>query len=160
MSTRTVARRGLAAFARHASTQPAAKAAAPVTPESKGAVKWLIGSPDPESQIRRIKFAEPTAATTPQSLEFQRYWTETMEWHHTIWSANNTQYHAQLAAFEDAVVRRHDRPANDNDRAVFYKEFLDASGTKQSAYYRQWIGRLLTLCKLGARSAWSQVGKA
>ncbi|ORZ39225.1 hypothetical protein BCR44DRAFT_1427463 [Catenaria anguillulae PL171] len=114
-----------------------------------------MGPPHPESHIRPIQV--PILPTdTPQTAEFKHFWQSTMEWHSEKWQINNHQYFTELAQFEDSIVQRFDRPATDQDRAEFYKIFLDERHQDQTAYYWEWIARLVKLCSLGMKSWWSQ----
>jgi hypothetical protein len=80
-----------------------------------------------------------------------------MRWHHREWARNNSLYFANLHEFEEGILKRTNQPASDNDRANFYKEFLDLNYQTQIKYYRAWLQKLGRLIWLNWKSSWSQV---
>ncbi|KAI9224387.1 hypothetical protein BC828DRAFT_373660 [Blastocladiella britannica] len=116
------------------------------------AAGWFVSSPHPVSHIRLIQYpAQPSDG--PRTRAFKHEWEDVMQWHHAFWSRSNARYASELAAFEEQVAVQHDRAANDDDRAVFYRRYLDEHYAEQTHYYRAWIRRLLSLCGAGMRAA-------
>ncbi|KNE59657.1 hypothetical protein AMAG_05131 [Allomyces macrogynus ATCC 38327] len=145
----TVARAGAAADNCDAS------ATLPPT-HNKHRAKWLMTPPQPDSGIRLIQFP-PAPSRGPVTQRFYSEWEATMAWHHDWWRHHNREYHAELAAFEAAMVRDHGH-VKDEDRARFWQEFLDKAAPEQTAYYRAWIKRLCGLILVGGKAAIEAIG--
>ncbi|KAL7747608.1 Apoptogenic protein 1, mitochondrial [Sorochytrium milnesiophthora] len=106
-----------------------------------------VSTPDPVSNIRQLSLPQ-RPEFTPQMNEYRRLREETLEWHHQVWQQNNELYTRSLAEFEQQVTAEKGYVVA-ADRAVFYQQFLDESYGRQTAYYREWIGRLVTLVRAG-----------
>ncbi|KAI8376935.1 hypothetical protein BD560DRAFT_391209 [Blakeslea trispora] len=96
----------------------------------------MIGTPDPISNLRPVKYYVPSDET-----EEQREWRESCQkvddFNEKFWHANNTLFVEAKAKYE-AQLKESGQEITAEAMSIFYKDFLDKAYDRQMEYNRAW----------------------
>ncbi|KAL5009068.1 hypothetical protein ScPMuIL_014649 [Solemya velum] len=111
-----------------------------------------IGPPDPESNIRPIKFAEPEELTDWER-KYRIMRRDTAEWNQKFWAQHNKNFFKQkeifvekrLAELKSEVGDKAPEVLSQDEMVVFYKGFLDENYKMHMKYNGEWYERNINL---------------
>ncbi|KAI8051392.1 uncharacterized protein B0P05DRAFT_562562 [Gilbertella persicaria] len=96
----------------------------------------MIGTPDPISNLRPVKYYIPTDET-----EQEKEWRESCQkvdaFNEEFWHKNNTLF-TQAKADYEAELKAKGQEITAEAMSVFYKDFLDKAYDRQMEYNRAW----------------------
>ncbi|KAJ3219751.1 hypothetical protein HDU67_009563 [Dinochytrium kinnereticum] len=98
----------------------------------------MVSSPDPLSNIRKVKFTDLPATEPSSSREFRKMYLQAQDLHHRFWSANNEKFVRMKGEMEAKIMETHGRSATPMEFSQFYKEYLKASTQSHMEYNMSW----------------------
>ncbi|KAI9311643.1 hypothetical protein BX666DRAFT_1994098 [Dichotomocladium elegans] len=120
-------------FVRHSSSLQASKEGEAVL---KPVALDMIGTPDPVSNLRPVRYYIP-----PNETKEEREWRllrqKVDDFNQNFWTANNTLFVNAKAEYE-AELRRKGHDVTPEAMSVFYKDFLNKAYERQMEYNRNW----------------------
>ncbi len=97
----------------------------------------LVASPDPISNIRKIRVSRP-ADEHPDEREWRLRREAMVDWHHRFWTDNNLDFFAAKTAFEQSIFERTGNAPTHLEMSEFYKSYLDGAKVRHMEYNRRW----------------------
>ncbi|KAL2917167.1 hypothetical protein HK105_203231 [Polyrhizophydium stewartii] len=96
-----------------------------------------VSTPHPVSNIRLLRLDAATASLgSADDVAFLRRRIAAQERHHEFWAANNADFQAQKAAFEQQIAAESGRAASAHELSAFYRQYLERSRARHAAYNR------------------------
>ncbi|KAF7727352.1 hypothetical protein EC973_007661 [Apophysomyces ossiformis] len=111
----------------------------------------MIGTPDPVSNLRPVKYYVPPNETA-EEREWRLTQTKVDEFNQSFWSANNALFTQAKAEYERELQLRGEEVTAEA-MSVFYKDFLDKAYGRQMEYNRQWWKMNIAMLKPGCKAA-------
>ncbi|CEI89680.1 hypothetical protein RMCBS344292_04029 [Rhizopus microsporus] len=103
---------------------------------SKPVAADMIGTPDPISNLRPVKYYIP-----PDETKEEREWRESCqrvdEFNQSFWYKNNLMFAEAKAEYEEQL-RKSGQEVTAEAMSVFYKDFLNKAYDRQMEYNRNW----------------------
>lgn len=97
----------------------------------------LVSSPDPVSNIRRIRVSRP-ADEHSDERDWRLRREAMVDWHHSFWADNNLDFFRARTAFERATMEKTGNPPTHTEMSEFYKSYLDGARERHMEYNRRW----------------------
>ncbi len=116
----------------------------------------LVASPDPISQIRRIRMCKPLDESRAELVWRQRR-EAVVEWHHRFWTDNNLDFARCKETWQAAWVEAKGTEPTSSDMSIFYKEYLDQAKDRHMEYNHRWWRENFAMLVPGFRGEWKRL---